>query len=483
MKLDFSKPAPQARTLEEAQQIINAFWPTVVNLQAKVADLKTKIADLKEKLHTNSKNSSQPPSVDSFKGKQKKKPPGAGKSQALNQGAQKGHPGKGHELLPPEEVDAVVTCLPPPTCDCGGQIDANESQFKRHQQFEIPPIKPIVTEYQLIYGHCCTCGKTHCASLPHGVPNTVLGIHAIATIGIFTADYRLSKRATQRLLSDFFALPVSLGTISSTEEIVSAALEQPVEALKTYIQQQPIVHADETSHKQQGQKGWMWLAATLLVAVFIIRSKRCMQSAKAVLGEEFAGILISDRYCAYNWIKTSCRQFCWAHLKRDMQKISERSGNAGKIGDDILIYIQHMFQLWHQLKAGKISRATFKGAMRPIRKEIERLLTAGTRCGHAKTANTCNNILKHQAALWTFVEFEGVEPTNNLAEQQIRPFVLWRKTSFGTQSERGNRFVERMMTITATCKLQGKNRYAFVTEAVEAHFKNQPAPSLLTADA
>jgi hypothetical protein len=259
----------------------------------------------------------------------------------------------------------------------------------------------------------------------------------------------------------------------------SKALEQPVEELKAYIPQQPVVRADETSHKQQGNKMWMWLATTLLVAVFIIRARRCTEAAKDLLGEAFAGILISDRYASYNWIKTSCRQFCWAHLKRDMQKISERSGKVGKIGDDILDYIRRMFRLWHELKAGKISRQTFQTAMLPIRKNIERLLTEGTTCGHAKTANTCKNILKHKAALWSFVMFEGVEPTNNLAEQQLRFYVLWRKSSFGTQSERGNRFVERMMTVTATCKLQGKNRYAFITAAIDAHFKNQPAPSLL----
>jgi transposase len=471
MKLDFSKPAPQAQTLEEAQQIINALWAIVVELQAKVAALE-------EKLNTNSKNSSKPPSTDGFKSK-KLKQHGAGKSKALKQGAQKDHPGKGRELLPPEQVDSIVVCLPEKTCDCSGQIQPNLSQFKRHQQFELPPIKPLVTEYQLVYGTCCGCGKIHCAALPHGVPNTLLGVRATAAIGIFTGDYRLSKRATKLLLSDFFALPVSLGTISYAEATVSAALEQPVEELKAYIQQQPVVHADETSHKQQGKTQWMWLATTLLVAVFIIRSRRCMDSAKAVLGEKFMGILISDRYSAYNWIQSNCRQFCWAHLKRDMQKISECSGKVGKIGDDILEYIRRMFRLWRKLKVGEISRQTFKLAMIPIRKDIERLLTDGTTCGHTKTANTCKNILKHKTALWNFVDVEGVEPTNNLAEQQIRFYVLWRKSSFGTQSERGNRFVERMMTTTATCKLQGKNRYEFLTSAVGAYFKNQPAPSLL----
>jgi transposase len=445
--------------------------------------LQAKVSHLEEKLATNSKNSSKPPSTDLFKAKKtKQKQHGAGKGKALKQGAQKGHPGKGRQLLPPEQVNYTLICLPATTCDCNGQIEANPKKFKRFQQFELPPIKPIVTEYQQVYGVCKKCGKIHCAPLPEGVANTLLAPRATATVAIFTGDYRLSKRSVQLLFNDFFGLPVSLGTISQTEKIVSTALEKPVEELKTYIQQQPVVHADETHHKQQGGKMWMWLATTLLVAVFIIRTRRCTEAAKDLLGKEFVGILISDRYSAYNWIKTERRQFCWAHLKRDMQKISERSGKAGKVGDDILTYIRRMFSLWHQLKAGEISRQTFQQAMRPIRKNIEQSLHDGVKCGHAKTANTCQHILNYKAALWMFVEFEGIEPTNNLAEQQLRAYVLWRKNSFGTQSARGNVFVERMMTVTATCKLQGISRCEFITEAVQAHFKNQSAPSLLPAN-
>lgn len=485
MKFDFSTPAPQAKTLSEAQQIIDVLWSIIAELQTSHQVLTAKIADLEEKLNTNSRNSSKAPSSDLFHQPKKKKikQHGAGKNKALKQGAQPGHEGKGRKLLPDEEVNDTVVCLPKSTCDCGGYVRPNPTKFKRHQQFELPIIKPIVTEYQQIYGCCDTCGTTHCAPLPHGVSNTLLAPRAIATVAIFTGDYRLSKRATQRVFEDVFNLDVCLGTLSNAEKIVSAALEKPVEEAKAYIQQQiGSVNADETSHKQQGNKMWMWLATTLLVAVFIIRVCRNTQAAKDLLGDAFAGLLVSDRYGAYNWIKTSCRQFCWAHLKRDIQKISERSGQAGRIGDEILDYIRRMFRLWHHLKNGKMSRKTFQTAMKPIRCNVERLLTEGTMCSHKKTENTCKHILKFKAALWSFVEFEGVEPTNNLAEQLIRFYVLWRKSSFGTQSERGNLFVERMMTATTTCKLQNRNRYDYITAAVDAHLKNESIPSLLPAN-
>lgn len=480
MELDFSKPAPRVRNLEEAQQIIDALWFHIAKLQAVIERQSAEIADLKEKLNTNSSNSSKPPSSDGFKkSKKKAKLHGAAKTQATKQGAQPGHPGKGRELLPPHEDMAIVVCLPKATCDCGGQITANPGSFKRHQQFELPEIKPTITEYQQVFGVCKRCGVRHYGELPPGIPNTVLGPRATASVGIFTGDYRLSKRTTQTLFSDFFGLNVCLGTISNAEKTVSAALKAPVQELHDHIKQQAVVNADETSHKQQGNKMWMWLVTTALVSVFIIRNSRCTESAKTLLGVAFVGILGSDRYSAYNWVETRCRQLCWSHLIRDFQKISERSGLAGKLGDDILNAVRRMFRLWQLFKSGQITRRTFKQAMEPVRATIESLLLQATTCGHAKTEKTCKNLLKYREALWTFVNMEGVEPTNNLAEQQLRAFVIWRKNSFGSQSERGNQFIERMMTITATCKLQKRNRCDYITQAVAAHLKNEAIPSLI----
>jgi hypothetical protein len=226
----------------------------------------------------------------------------------------------------------------------------------------------------------------------------------------------------------------------------------------------------------------MWLAATALVAVFIIRTHRSARDAKALLGETFQSILVSDRWSAYTWVSTSCRQFCWAHLIRDFVKISERSGQAGRVGDQLLDSVKRMFCLWWRVRDGTLKKKHFILAMKPIRKQIETLLKEGTTCGNVKTENTCKNLLKMKEALWTFVDNEGVEPTNNHAEQIIRDYVLWRKSSFGTQSERGDQYVERMMTVTATCALQERNPYDYITSAVTAHLRNEPAPSLLPVE-
>ncbi|HEY5141318.1 MAG TPA: IS66 family transposase, partial [Methylococcales bacterium] len=365
------------------------------------------------------------------------------------------------------------------TCECGGHIQANTSRFKRHQVFELPKIQPIVTEYQQVYGACTQCKTYHFGPLPEGVPKGMLGVRAMSAVAVLTADYHLSKRYTQLLLKDFFNLPASVGTISNAEAIVSEAVKAPVEEAKEYIKKQPCVNADETGHKQQGKKMWMWLAATAWVAVFIIRGSRASSVAKELLGEFFSGTLTTDRYSGYTWVDIAYRQFCWAHLIRDFIKISERSGEAGRIGDQQLAYIKRMFRLWWKFRDGILSRTQFIEAMVPLRRQMELLLEQGTQCNESKTANTCKKLLKYKTALWTFIETEGVQPTNNFAEQLIRSYVLWRKSSFGTQSDRGDLFVERMMTITTTCKLQKRNRYDYINSAVAAHLRNEPAPSIL----
>jgi hypothetical protein len=200
--------------------------------------------------------------------------------------------------------------------------------------------------------------------------------------------------------------------------------------------------------------------------------------AKELLGELFSGILVSDRWGGYNWVDKARRQLCMAHLDRDFFKISERKGRAGSIGTRLLEQMDKMWEYWAKIRDGTLSRADFQRKMTTVRKKLEGLLEAGTECGHKKTEGTCEKILKHREALWTFVDIEGVEPTNNASERAVRPAVLWRKNCFGTQSERGSVFVERMMTVSATCRLQGRNVLQYLTEVIEAHVMCCPAPSL-----
>jgi transposase len=479
MIFDFTQTPLKPESLDECHRVIDDLWTEFIQLQNKYDKIAKILENAEEKLQTNSHNSSKPPSTDIYKKKKERRYPKARKKSTKKQGAQPDHKGKGRKLMATEDVDDVVVCLPPSRCQCGGSIKAELNKKKRHQVHELPIVKPIVTEYQRVFGRCACCDKHHFGDLPVGVPSGMLGVRAIATIATHTGKYHMSKRMTQVAFADHYGLEISVGTVSNAEKIASDALEKPTQEVLNYIQGADVKHADETGHKQKGNKRWMWVAATLLVAVFLIRTTRATVEAKALLGEEFRGILISDRYSSYTWIDDSQRQFCWAHLLRDFIKISERSGKSGQIGEQLLAYSRRMFKLWWRYRDGNLSRAKFILVMKRIQEGLEETLEAGTGCGHRKTEGTCKKIVKHKIALWTFVTEEGVEPTNNRAEQIIRGYVMWRKTSFGTQSDRGDRYVERIMTASTCCRLQDRNLLKYLSEAIFADISGEAYPSLL----
>ena len=302
-------------------------------------------------------------------------------------------------------------------------------------------------------------------------------------MALYTGAYRLSKRMTQQAMDEMFGVPMSVGTISQLEQATTAAVAAPVEEARTYVHEQAVAHLDETSWRQGGKRAWLWVAVTSWVTVFLVRMSRGGPVAHELLGETFAGILVTDRYSAYNWYPVRWRQVCWAHLLRDFEAMRNRGGGSKEIGDALLVQARQMFTWWHRVRSGTLKRSSFRSAMTPLRREVERLLEVGSRCGVAKTTGTCRDILKRREALWTFVQVEGVEPTNNTAERAIRPGVLWRKGSFGTQSAEGSRFVESLMTVVATLKQQQRSVLEYLTTACEAALRGEKAPSLLPASA
>jgi transposase len=468
------KPKISSENISQFQEEVDILWREVKALRREVSELKKKNTDLKEKQRTNSRNSSIPPSQDPHKKKVIKKTRSERK-----QGAQKGHCGRSRKFVPSSEVDQIENCLPPSRCLCEGKVEVQLDSYTRHQQYELPTIKPELTEYRLFTGVCAACGEKHQSALPPGTPTGMLGPQAMSTVASLTGDYRISRRETQRILKNYFGLSLSLGTISNIEKEVSEALKAPVEEAKQAVKEEDIVHADETSHKESGVKQWMWVAVTSFLSVFIIRPTRSKVVAKELLGEFFQGILVSDRFSSYNWVDTARRQFCWAHLIRDILKISQRSGMDQNIGINLLAHIKWMFLLWYKVRDKTFTRQSFQRAMKFTRSSIENLLREGTKSTHKKTRGTCEQILKKKEALWTFIDTEGVEPTNNIAERTLRAYVLWRKMSFGSQSERGNRFIERMMTSRASCRQQNRNVANFIKDALCSYYGKGVSPSLL----
>jgi transposase len=459
------------QTPPEAQAYIRA-------LEARVATLEGMMQALQAQLNQTSRNSSRPPSSDPPPSEQPRRP-----RSTRRRGGQPGHPGHTRTLVPVDEVDEVVVIKPEQCTPCQAPLLGEDPTPWRHQVIELPPIKSVVTEYQWHQLVCTACGAVTRAPWPSGVPSGTYGPRVHATVALCTGAYRLPKRTTQQMMDEVFGVPMSVGTVSQLEQATTAVLAAPIEAARTYVHEQKVAHLDETSWRQGDKGAWLWVAVTLWVTVFVVRLSRGGHVARELLGETFAGILVTDRYSAYHWYPVRWRQVCWAHLLRDFAAMRDRGGCSEAIGDALLTQAHQMFTWWHRVRQGTLKRSTFRSYMTPLRREVERLLEAGSRCGVPKTAGTCRDILKRREALWTFVQVEGVEPTNNAAERAIRPGVLWRKGSFGTQSEAGSRFVESMMTVVATLKQQQRNVLAYLTEACDAALRGDVAPSLLPANA
>jgi transposase len=466
------------RTAPEAQAYIGMLEARVELLTSMVDALQKQVHTLQEQLHQTSRNSSRPPSSDPSQPPRPRRP-----RSPRRRGGQPGHRGATRTLIPVEAVDEIVAIKPEQCRHCQGPLSGADPTPWRHQVIEIPPLKPVVTEYQWHQLTCPLCGEITRAPWPAGVPSGTYGPRVQAMVALYTGAYRLSKRTTQQAMEEVFGVPMRVGTISQLEQATTAVVAAPVEEARTYVQQQAVAHLDETSWRQGDKGAWLWVAVTSWVTVFVVRLSRSGDVARELLGETFAGILVTDRYSAYNWYPVRWRQVCWAHLLRDFEAMRSRGGGSEAVGAALLAQAHQMFTWWHRVRAGTLQRSTFRSYMTPLRREVERLLQAGSRCDVPKTAGTCRDILKRREALWTFVQVEGVEPTNNTAERSLRPGVLWRKGSFGTQSEKGSRFVESMMTIVTTLKQQQRNVLAYLTAACEAALQGEAAPSLLPASA
>jgi transposase len=445
-------------------------------LEARVAALEATVQRLLERLQQDSRNSSRPPSSDA---PQALKPRSRRVPSGRKRGGQPGHQGQSRALVPIEAVDIVVPVKPRQCLRCPHSLQGEDPQPHRHQVTELPVVKPVVTEYQLHQLRCPACGTPTRANVPLGVPPGGFGPRVQAVVALCTGAYRLSKRTTQEVMADLFGLPMSLGTIPHREQATVQAVATPVAEAQAYVRAQPVAHLDETGWREGRMRAWLWVAVTTWVPVCAVRLSRGAKVAQALLGERFCGILVTDRWSAYTWYPTRWRQVCWAHLLRDFEAMMERGGPSQAIGEGLREQARQMFHAWHRVRDGSLTHAQFRVAMRPIRRAVARWLTAGQTCGVAKTEGVCREMRKVYDALWTFVRVEGVEPTNNAAERAIRPGVLWRKGSFGTQSAPGSRFVEAMLTVVATLKQPHRDVLTYMTDACQAAYTGMPAPSLL----
>jgi len=455
--------------------------PRCIELEARIAELEKivaeqqkTIADLLERLNKNSKNSSKPPSTNplSFKPAPTKKPSGK------KRGGQKGHKRAVRPLVPPDRVNAVVDHYPEHCGHCRSKLFKAhcDPDPARHQVADIPPVEPDVTEHRLHAISCVRCGRLTRAQLPPEIPQGQFGPRLTAILALLSGGYRISKRGVQQLALDLFGLSISTGMVCKLQRRASEALEAPVNELAAYVKTQNN-HVDETGWREDGKKAWLWVVVAPMVTLFRVARHRKAEVAKELLGHNFAGIVICDRYRGYLWIKQV--QLCWAHLRRDFQAMIDRGGGSKTIGEGLLHVSDALFESWHRVRNEELARSTLQRYVTFLRHECREWLERGTACDNPKTAGTCREILADEPYLWTFVRTPGIEPTNNTAERTLRHAVLWRKCSFGTKSEVGSRFVERILSLNATCRQQSRDILETLTSCIDAHQRHTQSPSLL----
>lgn len=448
-------------------------------IREQLAKALEQLAKALEQVRRNSTNSSMPPSQD--------KPgtirPVKKQSSGLRPGGQPGHPKYERPLVPPEKVSKLIELVPEQCQTCQGPLKGRDSAPARHQVVELPAVVASVTEYQCHELECPSCGARTRAQLPPEA-RSAFGERLGALVSLLVGKYRLSKRLVCEALSEIMDVEVSLGSVSNLEQQMSQALEAPVAEAEQYVREADVVHMDETGWYEGVSKGraaraWMWVVATTLVVVFRIAPSRGSQVAKELLGEDFIGWLISDRWSAYSWYDKGLRQLCWAHLTRDFQSFIDRGGEGARIGKELMAERNRMFKWWRRVKEGTLSREQFQRRMRKVERTVGQLLREAAEHAEPKTAGMAKEILKLEQCLWVFVDVPGVEPTNNFGERSLRGSVIYRKISFGTRSAKGSRFIERILSSTTTLRLQERNVLEWLTQALGAFRRGLPAPSLL----
>lgn len=445
-----------------------------------ISELTAKVAKLTEALSLNSKNSNLPPSSDgpgsNAKGKPLRKFGG-------KRGGQKGHRGNHRRLLPQTSVDTFVDLFPPACMGCGDDLaPAPDVDACRYQQLDLRDHRPHLTEWRRHEVKCKRCGAaTRAAYDRTKLPGFAFGPCLTAVVVLLTGTYHLSRRKAMKLLRDLFGISVSVGAISAMEKRASKALAHAYEEAEKEVQYAGIKNSDATSWLRDGKLASLWVLATVTATVYKIFDNGRRETIRPFFGPEH-GILISDRATVFDFWAMKNRQICHAHLLRKFVWFSERTGFDASLGRDLLECTKVVFEYWHGYKAGQLTREELRFFMRPLQRNFEHLLERGRRCGSDGIAGVCENILAHREALWTFVNHEGVEPTNNHGELELRDFVLWRKRSFGTRSEHGDRFAERIMTVVRTARKKGLDVLDFLVRSIKASLNGTAAPRLIVGD-
>ena len=462
--------------LERLERQVEVLLAKIEVQAAEIATLKSENAELRRRLGQNSSNSSKPPSSDSPADRAARPgPPPTGRQR----GGQPGHKGSKRTLAPASEVNSITNHHPTHCRRCArGLPKQHDADPVRHQVWDLPPVEPIVDEHRLHHATCEVCGETTCATLPDGVPQGSFGPGALALAAMLVADGHMSRRKVVGVLRDAFGLDISLGALSESEAIVSAAVAPPVEEARVHALVEHVKHIDATTWRESGAYKALWVMATATVTVFTIAADATRGTLRTWL-TRVRGVLVTDRGSQFGFWAMSCRQICWAHLIRKWVEFSERKGRVGEIGGELLFWSRMLIHTYHRVRDGTCPRAGLQRASVTIRVIVERLLEEGRDLSIQGISGSCRDILEHREAMWRFVDDPAVEPTNNHAERELRGLVTWRKSSFGSRSERGNTFAANLKSVIQTCRKQRRNVLTYLRSAIHAALHHRSAPSLL----
>jgi transposase len=441
----------------------------------RIVALEAEVAELKRLIGRNSNNSSMAPSKDSpqARGQRSKK-----RSSGKKQGGQPGHPGRNREMV--ADPDRVIEHWPGACRSCGLGLAGGDAVGDpvAHQVSEI--ITRIeVTEHRRMRVRC-ECGACTLAGLPAGVPAGAFGPGVQATAASLCAA-RIGRRESVRIFSDLFGLTISPASLQTLLSQSANTLQDPYLEILEALDAEPVRGADETSWPQAGKGQWLSVSTSEKMALFQIAKRRDRDAAIALLGETPDGVIVTDRYAVYLFIDDTQRQMCLAHLARDLVALGERAGAPGRLGRQLARELGAVFGVLHTDGRDPTDLASLRQDTAPHRQRFHDLLAKGARCQDPKTRRFCQGLLDHETALWTFTHIPGVPATNNASERALRHAVHWRRTSYGTQTDTGNRIVERLLTVRETCRLQGHRLHDYLTTAITADLHGHPIPPILAA--
>lgn len=444
--------------------------PRCKEFEALVLELQTRVRDLEDQLKG-------PPAERPIP----EQPPAPAKpATGRKRGAQPGHPPHAKKLVPPERVDHVVDYIPDQCERCHLPLSAapaaDDPEPVRHQVAELPPVLAEVTEHR---GHArtCSCGHVTRCVVPAAVRVHSVGPRLAAALVTLAGDHGMSQRGIVELAGTMFGVPIALGTVANLQREASAALESPYREARREVAEAEVKHLDETGWKESGKKRWLWVAATTGVVLFLIHPCRNKEALKLLLGR-LSGVLVSDRWRVYFHWNSDLHQLCWAHVKRNWEKQMGRGGLAKELGERWLAGHKIVFELWHSFRGGGCSVDEFKDGILEQVVALDRVLFAGFDGPDKELSGHCGRLLDRYPLLWLFTCMEGVEPTNNHAERVLRRAVLWRRRSFGSASASGCRFVERVLTVVQTLRLQKRNSLEYLSQCIAAHRNGQTTPPL-----